>query len=83
MNLFLVQSEKTQEINGITQTESNPIMKSQYSKSDILREDGASKQLCSQLCPVVSVVKTSVQCPASSASPQLSVGSVCHVSTFL
>lgn len=43
MNLFLVQSEKTQEINGITQTESNPAMKPQYSKSAILC--GTSKQL--------------------------------------
>lgn len=40
MNLFLVQSAKTQEINGIRQTESNPIIKAQYSKIDILYEVG-------------------------------------------
>lgn len=40
MNLFLVQSEKTREINGITQTESKPIIKARYSPIDISYEAG-------------------------------------------
>lgn len=42
MNLFLVQSEKTQEINGMLQTGSRPVIKARYSSIDILYEAGTS-----------------------------------------
>lgn len=40
MNLFLVQSEKIQEINGMLQTGSNPVIKARHSCMDILYEAG-------------------------------------------
>lgn len=86
MNLFLVQSEKTREINGITQTESKPIIKAQYSRIDIFYEVGtlsSIKTVCWWLIgfswrfSLHGHRTYACMLPVLSASPQRSVSSVC------